>query len=37
VLWFGTARVLEDRFVDLLAANPQARRLTIDLGPQAPD
>ncbi len=31
VLWFGTARVLEDRFVELLAANPHARRLNIHL------
>jgi SulP family sulfate permease len=31
VLWFGTARVLEDRFVELLAQNPDARRLRIHL------
>lgn len=29
VLWFGTARLLEDRFVDLLAAHPEARRLVV--------
>ncbi len=31
VLWFGTARSLEDRFLDLLAAHPDARRLVIRL------
>ncbi|HSP73069.1 MAG TPA: hypothetical protein VLN26_11905, partial [Gaiellaceae bacterium] len=31
VLWFGTARSLEDRFVDLLAAHPDARRLVVRL------
>ena len=29
VLWFGTARSLEDRFVDLLAEHPDARRLVV--------
>jgi SulP family sulfate permease len=31
VLWFGTARSLEDRFVDLLAAHPGAKELVIHL------
>lgn len=31
VLWFGTARLLEDRFVDLLAASPETERLVIRL------
>jgi SulP family sulfate permease len=31
VLWFGTARSLEDRFLDLLAAHPDARRLVVRL------
>ena len=31
VLWFGTARLLEDRFLDLLAAHPDARRLVVHL------
>jgi sulfate permease, SulP family len=31
VLWFGTARSLEDRFLDLLAAHPGARRLVVRL------
>jgi len=31
VLWFGTARDLEDRFLDLLAAHPDARRLVVRL------
>lgn len=31
VLWFGTARSLEDAFVGLLAEHPRARRLTIAL------
>lgn len=31
VLWFGTARLLEDRFVDLLAAHPDAKQLLIRL------
>jgi SulP family sulfate permease len=31
VLWFGTARVLEDRFVELLAQNPETRKLSIRL------
>lgn len=31
VLWFGTARGLEDRFLDLLAAHPDARTLVIRL------
>ena len=29
VLWFGTAGVLEDRFVDLLATHPEARNLVV--------
>jgi SulP family sulfate permease len=31
VLWFGTARILEDRFVELLAENPDARTLRVHL------
>jgi SulP family sulfate permease len=31
VLWFGTARSLEDRFLDLLAAHPDARVLVVRL------
>jgi SulP family sulfate permease len=31
VLWFGSARLLEDRFVDLLAARPDATRLVVHL------
>ena len=31
VLWFGTARALEDRFLELLAAHPDARRLVVRL------
>jgi SulP family sulfate permease len=31
VLWFGTARMLEDRFIDVLAAHPDATRLVIRL------
>ncbi len=31
VLWFGTARVLEDRFVDLLAAHDTAKQLELRL------
>jgi len=31
VLWFGTAQSLEDRFLDLLAEHPDARRLTLHL------
>ena len=31
VLWFGTARLLEDRFLQLLAANPKASRLDVRL------
>lgn len=31
VLWFGTARSLEDRFLELLAAHPGARRLVVRL------
>lgn len=31
VLWFGTAQRLDDLLVDSLAANPDARRLDIDL------
>lgn len=31
VLWFGTARSLEDRFLDLLAEHPEARRLVLHL------
>ena len=31
VLWFGTARILEDRFLDLLAQHPDARSLRIHL------
>ena len=31
VLWFGTANSLEDRFVDLLAAHPEARLLVVRL------
>jgi SulP family sulfate permease len=31
VLWFGTAQILEDRFVELLAENPDARKLRIHL------
>jgi sulfate permease, SulP family len=31
VLWFGTARILEDRFLDLLAAHPDARQLVVRL------
>jgi sulfate permease, SulP family len=31
VLWFGTARIFEDRFVELLAQNPDARQLRIHL------
>ena len=29
VLWFGTARVLEDRFLELLAAHPETRTLVV--------
>jgi SulP family sulfate permease len=31
VLWFATARGLEDRFLDLLAGHPETRRLAIRL------
>jgi len=31
VLWFGTARLLEDRFVDLLAAHPDAKQFVLRL------
>ncbi len=31
VLWFGSSRILEDAFVDHVAAHPQARRLVIHL------
>jgi SulP family sulfate permease len=31
VLWFGTARLLEDRFLDLLAAHPDAKQLVVRL------
>jgi SulP family sulfate permease len=31
VLWFGTAHVLEDRFLELLATHRGARRLTLQL------
>ena len=31
VLWFGTARVLEDRFVELLARHPESHRLVVRL------
>jgi SulP family sulfate permease len=31
VLWFGTAHVLEDRFIDLLAERPTAKRLVLRL------
>jgi MFS superfamily sulfate permease-like transporter len=32
VLWFGTARSLDDVFLNLLAEHPRAKRLRIDLG-----
>jgi SulP family sulfate permease len=32
VLWFGSAQTLEQTFIDLLAGNPQAKRLRVDLG-----
>lgn len=32
VLWFGSAYVLEDRFVELLALHPEATRLKVYLG-----
>jgi SulP family sulfate permease len=31
VLWFGTARILEDRFVELLAAHPETERVVVRL------
>jgi SulP family sulfate permease len=31
VLWYGTAQKLDDRFIDLLAQNPDAQRLQINL------
>ena len=31
VLWFGTARILEDRFVEVLAAHPETERVVIRL------
>ena len=31
VLWFGTAQKLDDRFIALLAENPDAERLEIHL------
>ena len=31
MLWFGTASTLEDRFVELLAENPDATRLNLRL------
>jgi SulP family sulfate permease len=31
VLWFGTARILEDSFVELVAQHPDARKLRIHL------
>jgi sulfate permease, SulP family len=31
VLWYGTAQKLDDRFIDLLAQNPDAQRLDIHL------
>jgi sulfate permease, SulP family len=31
VLWFGTAHALEDRFIDLLAAHPDAKHIALRL------